>query len=193
MGTVIEAWESLLAEAVDSDEDVREYAVFRIGLILESHYKPNQAADVYEENLDRRLLRVVLTEDRQLNAIVYLLAVASRFPSTSPSCIYAIRCASPALYAQPLAKFAVENISQLRPKAVFEIIRAIQVAFQAGTEVSGPFLDKPVQNLLDRWVQSGDTEIAAAAERALDLMEDILEASAGPGQTENAADGEDIP
>jgi hypothetical protein len=88
----LEAWDELLRDAVSSDEDEQENALFLIGLILERHHKPNSdAPDLYESHLSRELLRLVLADNRQQAAVIYL----AKLPGLMRHPARCMRCAAP--------------------------------------------------------------------------------------------------
>jgi len=129
MSKIMQAWEQLLFEAIDKDVDTREYAIFQMGLILERHYQPNlDAPDLYEENLSRELQRLTLSNDRQKDAIVYLLRVVTDKPASASSAMYAISRTDPNLSMPLIVDFVKENHKKMFSTVAQQIVATCRYA-----------------------------------------------------------------
>ncbi|MEL6310289.1 MAG: hypothetical protein AAFQ52_19275 [Chloroflexota bacterium] len=72
---VMEAWEDVLKEAVSSDFDEQQFALVRIGMVLQRHNpRVQMPSDAPEDMLSRELIRLTLNERRQADAVEYLTA-----------------------------------------------------------------------------------------------------------------------
>ncbi len=174
----LETWENLLRDAVTSDEDERENALFMIGLILERHNKPNpDAPDLYETHLSRELLRLMLPDVRLKAAAVYLAKLAETQPDNDASALYALHRAKPVFYIEPLLTLLAEHGKKLSAEAAFEAAQAlITAAKQPPTNLRELLAAQNPSDLLDYWAENGDIELADKCDRALEKLVPYLPA-----------------
>jgi hypothetical protein len=172
----LEAWEELLRDAVSSDEDEQENALFLIGLILERHHKPNpDAPDLYESHLSRELLRLVLADNRQQAAVVYLAKLVETQPDAAPSALYALRRAKPVFYIEPLLQMLAKHGKSLSSDAAYEACEAlINCAKQAPANLKDVLAANDPTDLLDHWAEIGDENLADRADWAWQKLSPYL-------------------
>jgi hypothetical protein len=172
----IDIWEDLLRDAVSSDDDERENALFQIGLILERHNRPNpDAPELYESHLPRELLRLVLPDVRQKAAVVYLAKLVETQPDDAASALYAMRRAKPIFYIEPLLQLLVERGKQLKTSAAYEAAEALlTVAKQPPSTLKDLLKAHDPSALLDIWAEGKDDELADKADWALEKLEPYL-------------------
>lgn len=181
----LEVWEDLLRDAVSSDEDEQENALFLIGLILERHHKPNaDAPDLYETHLSRELLRLALADVRQKAAVVYLAKLVETRPDSAASALYALRRAKPLFYIEPLLDLLARYGKSIQPDAAYEVCEAlIASAKQPPTNLKEALQGFDPSDLLDQWAETGDEELADRADWALEKISPYL-----PGADEDNAE-----
>lgn len=172
----LEAWEELLRDAVSSDEDEQENALFLIGLVLERHHKPNSdAPDLYESNLSRELQRLVLAENRQQAAVIYLAKLVETEPDAAPSALYALRRAKPAIYVEPLLAMLAKHGKSLDPDAAYEACEALLTCGKNPPpnlrEALKAYDPTP---LLDHWAEMGNEDLADRADWTLEKLSPYL-------------------
>lgn len=172
----IEIWEELLRDAVSSDDDERENALFQIGLILERHHRPNMdAPELYEEHLPRELLRLVLPDVRQKAAAVYLAKLVETQPDDAASALYAMRRAKPLFYIEPLLQLLAERGQHLKFDAAYEASEALLTAAKQPPSTLKDLLKAyDPSALLDDWAEGKDDRLASKADRALEKLEPYL-------------------
>ncbi len=169
MSKVMEHWENLLRQAITKDEDERENAIFQIGLILERHYQPNQdAPDLYEANLSRELLRLVIDDSRQQDTILYLTTLIKNQPEDAASLIYAIRRANPVWFIQPLLTLLDTYGDQLTNDAAYEVVLAFESCIKSNNEsVFAALRAANVTPLLTTWADGSDTLLGGKTKRMM--------------------------
>ena len=172
----LDAWEDLLRDAVSSDEDEQENALFLIGLILERHHKPNaDAPDLYETHLSRELLRLALADVRQKAAVVYLAKLVETQPEAGASALYALRRAKPLFYIEPLLDLLAKHGKSLKPDAAFEVCEAlITSAKQPPANLKEALMAFDPTDLLDQWAETGDEDLADRADWAWQKLSPYL-------------------
>jgi hypothetical protein len=172
----LEAWEDLLRDAVSSDEDEQENALFLIGLILERHHKPNpDAPDLYESHLSRDLLRLVLADNRQQAAVIYLAKLVETQPDAASSALYALRRAKPAFYMAPLLQLLAKHGKSLNADAAYEACEAlIACAKNPPVNLKEMLAGFDPTDLLDHWAETGDEDLADRADWAWQKLSPYL-------------------
>lgn len=176
MSRVMEHWEETLRQAVAKDEDDRENAIFQIGLVLERHYQPNQdAPDLYETNLSRELLRLVLDEKRQQDTILYLITLVKNQPQDAASLIYAVRRSNPALFIQPFMTLLHEYGTQLSNDAAYEVVLALDSCIKSEDEsVIAALRSSDLTPLLETWADSKDTLLGGKTKRMMVRLNHLI-------------------
>jgi hypothetical protein len=174
----MEAWDVLLRQAIDDDFDERENYIFQIGLVLERHSRPNlTASDLYEENLSRALLRLTLDDARHQAAVVYLATLVKNNPESAESYLYALSRAKPEFLVEPLLKLLKDYGKSLAPEAAFQAVAALNACLKAGGEVViNAIKAHDPSSILAKWADGDDDELADKADRALEKVENILNA-----------------
>jgi hypothetical protein len=172
----LEAWDELLRDAISSDEDEQENALFLIGLILERHHRPNaDAPDLYESHLSRELLRLVLADNRQQAAVIYLAKLVETQPDASSSALYALRRAKPAFFIEPLLELLAKHGKSLNPDAAYEACEAlIASAKQPPANLKEALAANDPTDLLDHWAEIGDEDLADRADWAWQKLSSYL-------------------
>lgn len=169
MSKVMEHWDNLLRQAVTKDEDDRENAIFQIGLILERHYQPNQdAPDLYETNLSRELLRLVLENSRQQDTILYLITLVKNQPQDAASLIYAVRRSNPVFFIQPLLALLNDKGADLGNDAAYEVVLALESCIKSNNEtVIAALRAAELSPLLNTWADGSDTLLGGKTKRMM--------------------------
>lgn len=173
----LEAWDALLREAVSHREDDRENALFLIGLILERHHQPNNdAPDLYETNLSRELLRLVLAEERVQAATVYLAKLVETEAEAAASALYAMRRATPALFAAPLLQVIRSHGPRLNISASYEAVQGLLTLLkQPPSDLKALLHTYDPRAVVDAWIDSPNDELADKADWALAKIEPYFE------------------
>jgi hypothetical protein len=176
MSKVMEHWDNLLRQAIAKDDDERENAIFQIGLILERHYQPNQdAPDLYETNLSRELLRLVLDESRQQDTLLYLITLVKNQSQDAASLIYAIRRANPALFIQPLLKLLGDYGQALTNDAAYEVVLALEACIKAQDDnVVAALRAAELAPLLTVWADGSDTLLGGKTKRMMVRLKQVI-------------------
>lgn len=179
----IDLWEDLLREAVSSNDDDQENALFQIGLILERHNRPNtDIPELYEDHLSRDLLRLVLPEVRQRAAVVYLAKLVETQPAAAASALYALRRAKPLYYIEPLLSLLAERGKTLKPDVAYEAAEALLTcAKNPPSNLEEALQAYNPSALLDEWAEGKDDELADKADWALEKLEPFLPSSSEDG------------
>lgn len=176
MSKIMETWEEVLREAIAKDFDVQEMALFRIGLVLERHNNPNQDAPyLYETNLQRPLLRLVLDESRQRDTIQYLVTLARQQRPTLSTCLYALSCAQPPLLVQPLVDLLNEQGMGYDETAAYQAALAVERCLNAADDpaVAAAFRSVDLTPLLEHWSAAKDKSLAAKASRLKERIDEF--------------------
>jgi len=169
MSRIMQAWEEVLREAISSDFDERQFALFQIGLILQRH-NPNipKESDVYEETLSRELLRLALDENRQRDTATYLATLIEKRPQDAASLFYALSQAQAHIMAQPLLDTVLAQHKKFDKDAIYHALLALENVLR-GDEETANIVKKStrLQGLLHKWEEHDDDLIAGKAESLL--------------------------
>lgn len=176
MSRILEAWEELQREAMSTDYDEQQHAVFKIALILERHNNPKRISDeLYEENLSRELLRLTLDDKRQRDAVNFLAAMVRANDANAESFLYAIGRSKPALYADVLLKLLRERGRKWTPEAGYEAVSALDACLRADLSDMKALLQAyDPSEVLDEWAETHDDDFGAYADRVLERVEALL-------------------
>lgn len=169
MNRVMQAWEEVLREAISSDFDEQQFALFQIGLILQRH-NPNipKESDVYEETLSRELLRLALDESRQRDTVIYLAILIEKRPQDAASLLYALSQAQVHLLAQPLLDTVLAQHKKFNKEAIYHALLALEIVLR-GDDGPAQIIKKSTRlhGLLLSWTEYDDDMIAGKAESLL--------------------------
>lgn len=178
MSKLMEAWDRVLQEAASKDFDKQENALFQIGLILQRH-NPHMTpdSDVYEESLSRELLRLALDEQRQHDAVMYLIVLSTKDNSAAASCLFAMSNAQAKVLAEPLLNFMKSHGAKMRPSVAYQALMGLDNLFKFGDEaVLAQIKKADLLDLVDTWSKSKDTLLAVKADGLAAKLEDLVEA-----------------
>lgn len=182
MSRVMEAWEQVLREAISSDYDEQQFALFQIGFVLQRHNPyVTLDSDAEEETLSRELLRLTLNEQRQLDTVNYLVTLIHKRTAEADLFLYALGNAQPKILAQPLLELLVAVGNKLKPDAIYQALLAVDGILKHMDDVLIPFFDKhDIIPLLDDWSDLDDDLIAKKADSIAEKIEDLLNDGENP-------------
>ncbi|MEO1291126.1 MAG: hypothetical protein AAFV93_25610 [Chloroflexota bacterium] len=182
MSRVMEAWEQVLRDAISSDYDEQQFALLQIGMVLQRH-NPHISMEVgaEEDALSRELMRLSLNEQRQSDAIQYLVTLVRNHPKNADTFLYALSNAQAKLLAEPLAKLMLDLGKKFSTEAIFQSLMALDgVVKQADEAIIANLTEHDLVPLLDDWSENGDSLIAnkadVLADKIIDLTDDEDEA-----------------
>lgn len=176
MSRIMEAWEALLREAISTDYDDQQNAVFQIGLVLQRH-NPYviPEGDVYEESLSRELLRLTLNDSRQTDTVVYLAQLVKNHPKQADSFLFALGNAQPKIVIEPLLKLLQEVGAKLKHDAAYQALMALEAAIRDGGTTIVPALKAhDISNLLNDWAESPDDLLADKADNVDNKIQKLI-------------------
>jgi len=169
MSRIMQAWEELLREAISSDFDDQQFALFQIGLILQRH-NPNipKESDVYEETLSRELMRLSLDESRQQDTVTYLVTLLETQPQAAASLLYTLSQAQAHLATEPLRDAILARYKKFDNEAIYQALMALDTV-RKNDDDAAELLAKStrLQGLLTKWSEHDDDLIAGKAESLL--------------------------
>lgn len=171
MSKIMQAWDNLLRQAVDKDDDTRQYAAFQIALILERHYQPNQdAPTLYEEHLSRELQRLTLSVDRQRDAVQYLLQLATNNLSMADTYLYGVTLSNPELALPQLLDWVVAHGASLNDDAIYQVVDGLRRVKRLDDASLWQTVENTpvVMHLLHDWVTFEDETIVTRVQYLLD-------------------------
>lgn len=172
----MQAWEAVLREAISSDEDEREFALFQIGLVLQRHNRTTTIeSDVHEETLSRELMRLALSPQRQQDTVEYLTTLVRNHPKHADGYLFVLSNAQPAILAEPLFILVAEAGAKFNKKAQYHAVVALEsVLRHADDTVQSALNNHDVTDILSAWEESSDDLLASRTSRVLDMIEDII-------------------
>lgn len=176
MSRVMEAWEQVLREAVSSDYDEQQFALFQIGFVLQRHNPLlTMDSDAEDETLSRELLRLTLNEQKQQDTVNYLVSLVHKHTAEADLFLYALSNAQPKLLAEPLLELLVAVGNKLRPHAAYQALLAVDSILKNMDDAFLPAFDKyDIISLLEDWSSLKDDLIAKKADNLADKIIDLL-------------------
>ena len=176
MSRIMEAWEQVLREAVSSDYDEQQFALFQIGFVLQRHNPfVTLDSDAEDETLSRELLRLTLNEQRQLDTVNYLVSLVHKRTAEADLFLYALSNAQPKILAEPLLELLVAVGNKLKPDAAYQALLAVDGILKNMDNSLIPHFDKyDIIPLLDDWSDLKDDLIAKKADSLADKIVDLL-------------------
>ncbi|MEO1162581.1 MAG: hypothetical protein AAFV98_02245 [Chloroflexota bacterium] len=174
---VMEAWEDVLKEAVSSDFDEQQFALVRIGMVLQRHNpRVQMPSDAPEDMLSRELIRLTLNERRQADAVEYLTALIIKHPQRADSILYALSNAQAPILAEPLLALLEDIGSKFNKDARFQAVTAlVELLRFPDDQVMAALRNHDIVPLLDKWAEGKDRITADKAEIVADKIEDLLD------------------
>lgn len=176
MSRIMAAWEAVLREAIATDYDDQQNALFQIGLVLQRHnphIKPE--SDVYEESLSRDLQRLALDENRQKDTVIYLAQLVKNHPKQADSFIFAMSNAQPKILIEPLLTLLQEVGAKLKTDAAYQALLALEGAIRDGGDTIASVLKAhDISGLLDTWADSSDDLLADKAVSVENRIEKLI-------------------
>ena len=168
----------LLAEVASKDFDTRENALFQLGLVLERSYQSKgDMAAAYEENLDRQLLRLRLSDAEQIEVVDSVTRLIATEKSSRATGFWTLGKAKPATMLAPLMSLMCTLGKQLDTEARYQAALALFTALSDET-VYNTFRDQLEVNdpsdLIDEWTQADDKRLQAQAEKLAERIEQVL-------------------
>lgn len=177
MSRVMQAWEQVLRDAVSSDYDEQQHAVFQIGLVLGRHnpqFKP--VSDMDEEGLSRELLRLTLNEKRQGDAIAYLITLVRNEPRKADVFLFALSNAQPKLLVESLFATLAAVGKTFGIDGAFQALMLLDNVIKQAPDIVRLAAQKhDITPLLDTWAESDDDTLADKADLTLNRIERLLE------------------
>lgn len=184
----MDVWEQTLRDVIDRDIDVRENALFQIGLVLERHNHPMEDGN-YEGNLPRELMRIVLDDSRQADTIKYLVTLARNAPNQSTTVIYAMCRAQAKLLIQPLLELLREKGNALPSEAAYEALQGLNECLKLGSEsIVAALKAQNPREWIARWLNSSDALLAEKAGFSLARLDALLSPPPAPAPAPDAPD-----
>jgi hypothetical protein len=180
MSRIMDSWEQTLRDVIDRDMDVRENALFQIGLVLERHSKPMEDGN-YEGNLPRELMRIVLDEQRQADTVKYLVTLARNVPNQSTTVLYALCKAQPPILIQPLLELLREKGNALPSEAAYEALQGLNACLRVASEpIVAALKARNPREWISRWLENSDELLAEKAGFALSRLDALIPPPAPP-------------
>lgn len=176
MSRVMEAWQQVLRDAVSSDYDKQQFALFQIGFVLQRH-NPHLTmdSDAEDETLSRDLLRLTLNEQKQLDTVNYLVTLVHKHTAQADLFLYALSNAQAKLLAEPLLELLVAVGNKLRPHAAYQALLAVDSILKiTGDTYKSAFDTYYIVPILDDWSDLKDELIAKKADSVADKIIDML-------------------
>jgi hypothetical protein len=176
MNRMVEAWEGLLREATSQDYDEMQDAMFKVGLVLERHNYPNAMnSELYEEYLSRELLRLVLDDKRQSEAIDFLVAMVKARKQDADTFLYAMGKCKPTLVIAPLLMLINDLGNKWNNEGAYEAVVALDNCLKATDDsVKDAIRANDPSQQLDAWAEANTEDLAIRADRVLEKVEDLL-------------------
>lgn len=173
---VMQAWEDVLNDAISSDFDEQQFALVRIGMILQRHNpRVQMPSDAPEDMLSRELIRLTLNESRQADAVKYLTTLVRKQPQRADSILYALSNAQAPILAEPLLALIDEMGSKFNKDARFQAVTAlVELLRFPDDQVLAALSAHNIIPLLDKWADGKDALTADKAETVADKIEDLL-------------------
>lgn len=177
MSRVMEAWEQLLRDAVASDYDEQQRALFQIGLVLQRHNRAiTPESDMQEEHLERELLRLTLNEQRQRDTLTYLATLVRNKAASAAPLLFAMSNAQPQLLAEPLVGLMHSASDKWNIEASYQALLALEAVLkQAPNELKRALLKHNIRPLLDNWAEADDELLADKADLLFVRLNRLLE------------------
>lgn len=175
MSKIMQAWEQVLREAVSSEYDEREFALFQIGLVLQRH-NPHVTpdSDVYEESLSRELLRLRLDEKRQRDTVTYLVTLARQKPKQAATLLFALSNAQPNVLVQPLLALLHDVGAQFDGNGAYQALLALEGVLKYEPETFQQAAQKQdITGRLEAWAEADDELLADKADLLLGKIEKL--------------------
>lgn len=166
MSRVMEAWQQVLSDAISSDMDEQQFALFQIGLVLLRHNPTiKQESDIEEETLSRELLRLSLNESRQKDAVNYLATLVRNHPKKADSFFYSMSNAQPSILVEPLLELIQEHGTKLNKDAAYHALLALDTVFKNGRDDDrAKIKEADILDILDELAESNDELLSEKAD-----------------------------
>lgn len=173
----LEALNALIARTSDKDFDEREHAIFQLALILErSNLRDSSAPDIYSSNLDRHLIKLVLSETEQREVVDVLARLTITQQENRPSCYWAMGKARGVVLLPTLLVLLRAQGAQMDDESAYQAVIALQNCLSEG--LSLPLVQHLKDNnpsfLLEKWARSKDRRLAMAAEKCQNMLQPLL-------------------
>lgn len=168
----------MFSEVQDKDFDVRENAMFQLGLMLErsnSGEGMTDSGDIYADNLSREMLRMRLDDDEQNQVIDQLSRLVAMEVDSRPTALWTMGKAKGELGVAPLLALLQAVGHKLNTEASYQACDALRRWLKDGLlnddEIAKQVKLHDPSDLLDKWVNSSDARLATGADALLDLLE----------------------
>jgi hypothetical protein len=165
MSRIMEAWDTLLRQAITTDMDEQQNALFQIGLVLQRHNPyVTPESDIYEESLPRDLQRLTLDDKRQTDTVIYLAQLVKNHPKHADSFFFAMSNAQPKVLVETLLTLLQDVGAKLNTDAAYQALLALDGAIRdGGDKVAAALRATDISGLLDTWADSSDDLLADKA------------------------------
>ncbi|MDQ7024581.1 MAG: hypothetical protein Q9P01_12060 [Anaerolineae bacterium] len=176
MSRIMQAWEALLRDAISTDYDKQQNALFQIGLILQRH-NPHVVpdSDIYEESLSRELLRLTLNETRQTDTVIYLLQLVKNHPKQADSFFFSLSNTQPKILIEPLLTLLQEIGAKLNTAAAYQALIALEGAIRNRGDAIIPTLKvHDISALLNDWAGRKDDLLAEKAKNVDNRIKKLI-------------------
>lgn len=171
------ALQAMFDELHNKDFDVRENAMFQLGLMLERSNQGDSladASDIYSDNLSRDMLRMRLADDEQNQIIDNLSRLVVTHKDSRPTAFWTLGKVAGRLGFAPLLSLIQATGHQLNTEAAYQACDMLRRWLDEGIAEDDSIqeqlkLQDPTP-LLERWLDSSDNRLANAADDILEML-----------------------
>lgn len=173
------ALQAMFSELHDKDFDIREHAMFQLGLMLERSNQGDDLAnvsDIYSDNLTRDMLRLQLSDSEQNQVIDNFSRVIVTYMDSRPTAYWAFGKVDGRLGFAPLLSLIQATGNQLNNEAAYQACVTLKRWMQEGVNddelVTEQLKLQDPTPLLERWLDSSDERLSTSADDVLDMLSD---------------------
>lgn len=172
------ALNELLETLKNKDFDIRENALFQLGLMLERSNNGetlSDAPDIYSDNLSREMLRMVLGKDEQNRVIDALSRLIATQKDSRPTAFWTLSKAKGELALIPLLALIKAVGHQLNNEAAYQACLALKEWLNSdlldNEDIQEQLKLQNPTSALERWQESKDERLADAVDDVLELLD----------------------
>lgn len=164
-------------ELKDADFDVRENALFQLGLLLERSNEPEntQMPDVYEDNLSRDMLKISLSDAEQNKVIAAVSQLIATRKDSRQTGFWVMSKVKGELAFAPMLALIKATGNNINNEAAFQICFALRKWLESGIaekeEGREQLKMQDPTSYLEKWQNSKDERLAETAKIVLELLD----------------------
>ncbi|MCY4536857.1 MAG: hypothetical protein OXE52_01360 [Chloroflexi bacterium] len=170
------ALEDLLTQLASNDVDEREYALFKLGLVLDRS-NPEAVDELAAHALSREQLRLRLSSDEQIIVTDHLSRLALRSKVSRASAIWTLGKVEGAVLLGPLLALIKSTGEQLSDEAAYQSCCALCKCLDILDGISPPLRaslrDANLKTILDRWRHGDDKRLKMTASKAKTMLKQL--------------------